>query len=1109
MNLQSHQAHEMTPASNPPMPLLLLLKKPVPHVLTLKGTTPSGKPRLYVCNTCTRAFARQEHLKRHERSHTQEKPFVCGVCERLFSRRDLLLRHAQKLHSGCADAVTRIRKRSLRRKSSSLSSSEPMSRKSSVNTPPSDHHPALNNPFANIKIEMPTLQNNYPDLPPGIMTNSTVSPCSPRHTDTMKRRASFSAVSSANYAMPIPNTSYLESVEFSTPSVAQSNWLNGLELDSIPELSLFDLDQPKIEQNTNQAELPNLTGYSFYENDEDPPVVESLFNNNHLFKTPGTIKRDEYSSPDVEEDEDDDDDDLRRSSASSFENNIDRNLNEIEEITDLNIPKMYDMPAGYSFYGNADQQSNSASSNATISPSLLDAHNGQSNISTPPQKIVIQTANTLSAMLNLDIYSRVYLFSPILRSHINHTLSNYPFVGVKVPNLPSNSKMETYTKNFVKRFLPHYPFIHRSMLNEYSLMKSTLDDTHIDALVSMNQLELNNLRASISCLPLLVATIGALLSDEKQDASSLYEVSRRCIHVYLDSRKKKSSDQHSGHRGGANTAAGLNNNNASPLWLIQSLTLSVIYGLFADSDISINVVIRQVNALTALVKSSEMTKIKWNYNSVIQKERSIDQNYYYDFIKYESAVRTVHSIFNVVVSLTSLYNIAPSLKIDDLELDLPNSSMLWNSSNYAEFKNYYSSYSFQPETFKKCLNNLISLDIMSTTNELNKSGGFFFLHHVSDFGLICLQNGLHQLFYYDKLYGINTRSTTRQNSYQSISSSMKRDSLKENYISICRIWNSMIDQCKFYNQSNELIKDSKLMNYHLLLKKSVFKSEPQFGLRLHKLKEQVWLKDWDKMCDIFDNSDSINKDSSNNEIPVMMSYCLLILREVFYPNLSEQVVNHNSIQTQYLRHNENLMMEIESFQEQLYTADFNLEHLIKISSLNLQILFDCFLIMTKFVMNYDTSVHEDLSSFKNSPNDEMEVDSPSIEHSLSLSNSKIYDLIVKLVTSLQKVFEEKFEFTDGYKNQLDNFINFADKHNDEFTGFGDMMNTENSSSMIQREKLLNKLFKLIDFVFDYLIYNKVSYKFGCLKNLNCGLIKLNFHLLNGRAENSDIANGFN
>ncbi|GIZ46130.1 hypothetical protein CKM354_000926900 [Cercospora kikuchii] len=58
----------------------------------------TDKPRPHVCQTCTRSFARLEHLKRHERSHTKEKPFECPECTRCFARRDLLLRHQQKLH---------------------------------------------------------------------------------------------------------------------------------------------------------------------------------------------------------------------------------------------------------------------------------------------------------------------------------------------------------------------------------------------------------------------------------------------------------------------------------------------------------------------------------------------------------------------------------------------------------------------------------------------------------------------------------------------------------------------------------------------------------------------------------------------------------------------------------------------------------------------------------------------------------------------------------------------------------------------------------------------------------------------------------------------------
>ncbi|EAZ63169.2 Zinc Finger Protein C2H2-like protein [Scheffersomyces stipitis CBS 6054] len=67
----------------------------------------TDKPRPHVCTICTRAFARLEHLKRHERSHTNEKPFQCAACGRCFARRDLVLRHQQKLHTSLPNVMRR------------------------------------------------------------------------------------------------------------------------------------------------------------------------------------------------------------------------------------------------------------------------------------------------------------------------------------------------------------------------------------------------------------------------------------------------------------------------------------------------------------------------------------------------------------------------------------------------------------------------------------------------------------------------------------------------------------------------------------------------------------------------------------------------------------------------------------------------------------------------------------------------------------------------------------------------------------------------------------------------------------------------------------------
>ncbi|KAK1722828.1 uncharacterized protein BDZ83DRAFT_410396 [Colletotrichum acutatum] len=50
------------------------------------------------CHICHRTFARGEHLRRHLRTHTKEKPYECH-CGQAFARRDLLTRHERLYHA--------------------------------------------------------------------------------------------------------------------------------------------------------------------------------------------------------------------------------------------------------------------------------------------------------------------------------------------------------------------------------------------------------------------------------------------------------------------------------------------------------------------------------------------------------------------------------------------------------------------------------------------------------------------------------------------------------------------------------------------------------------------------------------------------------------------------------------------------------------------------------------------------------------------------------------------------------------------------------------------------------------------------------------------------
>ncbi|ORY16996.1 hypothetical protein BCR34DRAFT_75745 [Clohesyomyces aquaticus] len=62
--------------------------------------SPAGTPRrqsvLHLqCDICHRQYHKKEHLQRHERTHTGDKPFACQVCGRNFARQDALNRHAR------------------------------------------------------------------------------------------------------------------------------------------------------------------------------------------------------------------------------------------------------------------------------------------------------------------------------------------------------------------------------------------------------------------------------------------------------------------------------------------------------------------------------------------------------------------------------------------------------------------------------------------------------------------------------------------------------------------------------------------------------------------------------------------------------------------------------------------------------------------------------------------------------------------------------------------------------------------------------------------------------------------------------------------------------
>lgn len=1221
---------------------------PVKQEFTLKGSTPSGKPRLFVCGICTRAFARQEHLSRHERSHTKEKPFTCNICSRKFSRRDLLLRHSTKLHAGAADVIPRLRKRSIKhmkkeelegldekdltgnsnkksRKSITSISTAPtsiISTASNINGKPnavksltpsstsssssSSNHNKKNNssrhsddsensliletsskgksksPFSkssnkNYEDEKSILNTfqlplypmhsmgDFSDIASSLVTidniNDNDNDNENEHSNFNRfnelqsnsynyyRRASFSAMSGNNYAMTNPEPYATETVEFSTPQFysiedEQERWLNSISetneahfnqtnpkmanpnTDSkmnsntdpiqvhrteIEQLSDF-MRNKKLHDQNNGNHIQNygiLNGYSFYDNNTNE-ITETLFktrltgstgnignsspkkypqpqpfkstspimqeellnlnsennNNNKNVSNPMKLNNDIISqnyqksnliknlfdkfsktntpinsskinvldklnleqleqliqghgfssiannnnknnihngNNNINNNDDDLMHDIFNGDLSSKDGINDKvrhwqetlfnqPIADLEKLNDMHVSNTYGIPQGYSFYGGGDEindlnrsssngilgnynNDDNLSSEATISPVLLESNidDNQMDIDKEvslPHEHHDHEHKKLSFeekfdIANLSSYSQAFLFTNNMKKIVKQSLHDYPFFGTPTPELVSNDLLNLYVDQFINKFLTHHPFIHKSILNEYWIIKNSRESA-VENSISVKEAEdydekefkivrdntfLNNFEVSIVCLPLLIATIGAVVSNKKEDAANLYEISRRCIHVYLESRRnlKTVGDD-------SDSNSSVTSPSSSPLWLIQSLTLSVIYGLFADEEISLSVIIRQVHALNALVKSSGINDMKRPPRA--GRDFKI-------YLSYESTIRTIHMIFHVSTLLSTLYNIVPSLSLIDVNIDLPGASLLWECLNEEEYVKLVENFDFGSKGFKFVLKELFRIDIkdvnMKTGLINNNDDNFLLNNHVSEFGLICLQNALHQLVYFSQLESekqnvkINHSNISRQVLQElGDGSEISMEKIKQ----VGEIWNLLVNACVLYNKSSEVYSDCKILNHYLNLKLSSI-------MNLNKIKESVWLKSFsdinEQYIKCFNYGDDELKDIRfQDELIALIDNSINILKLIFF-NEDNSLIG--TISPSFKLNNETMKkldniyatpppnVEDDNYEySSLNRINLNVLHKLSIDS---QVLFDVILIIVKFLINYE------------------------------------------------------------------------------------------------------------------------------------------------------------
>ncbi|KAG2195901.1 hypothetical protein INT47_002944 [Mucor saturninus] len=183
-----------------------------------KSSGQRAPPKLFRCSgygNCDMVFTRSEHLARHERKHTGEKPYKCIVpdCGRMFSRFDNMMQHTQTHEKN-----KKVSPRSTNKMDTNFSAQgylAPRPNATQIKT----------EPMSPIKTEFNCWSGRQGNISDLIMATSFVPP--PGQTSMMNsrilplptRRASFSTHSSA----PYPSSNYRLSHPQDVPSQFYSN----------------------------------------------------------------------------------------------------------------------------------------------------------------------------------------------------------------------------------------------------------------------------------------------------------------------------------------------------------------------------------------------------------------------------------------------------------------------------------------------------------------------------------------------------------------------------------------------------------------------------------------------------------------------------------------------------------------------------------------------------------------------------------------------------------------------------------------------------------------------------------------------------------------------
>lgn len=739
----------------------------------------TDKPRPHICTNCNRGFARLEHLKRHERSHTKEKPFECPECKRCFARRDLLLRHQQKLHL----APSQTRGKGGRRESvSGASTTSNRVRKNSMASNVSQHASAVgyggHRPRANTlghldlaalgmlnRTDLVNISEQQPMMHPNVISygyrgmSNAVGNHGPIHDlpklDTSAIKLEIG--SSLHTAPPYAGSDPLSDAMFasgSTINPAQLHFGGAEESPSsafahypaqgstAPLDHLGPGDDFTWMQNWSTSHM--LAGSEFAVDESSPSGMSSSIG----ALPPSDMVMDmsgfNYNLSNMPWSTDDTSSHPLLTPTAFHMDVLGQGLPTLDA-TAASLSPQNIYPSGFQdgpFFNSPLPQNTTLgldhqpqpmppaplSNLDSESPSMTSSHTGSARQSsvTSISTSSITDATRQALLLSLSQPS-VFGHNPRKYSQPSIPSPLSPGMPLKSgPNLPSTSDLQRFVNAYIQCFHPHMPFLHVPTM--------TFDSSDY----------VTNLRASTSqqpsfghggiiggggCLILAMAAIGALYEYDHSASRDLFDAAKKMIQLYLEERRKadmsaavNSTYAHSG-----------NTSQNTPLWLVQAMLLNVIYGHHCGDKQSAEIASTHCAALVSLARAAELAQpaqksglsgaltddgASPSSTSSTQISQSPSHLAWLRWRDAEERKRTLYAVFILSSLLVIAYNHAPAIMNSEILLDLPCDEDLWA----AESSSVWQAKGGQQAADSSALSFASALSSMLTANQRTMAG---------------------------------------------------------------------------------------------------------------------------------------------------------------------------------------------------------------------------------------------------------------------------------------------------------------------------------------------------------------------------------------------------